>query len=169
MYGVKKMAAWQVDSHLLPTSAILRRYGVVPINISSDDFNSTTWWNTNIDIESLATELSAIMPRLHSWSPNLQMWGEEDGNRVDLALKGGSIAEIFVRIDVRAVSISFLTGVIKLARKADLKFRMSNGRVLSPALRQLMEAIRGSPAFRYVEDPAGYLSMLEQAKHGEFD
>jgi len=161
------MAAWQFDLHLLPTSTIVRRYGVVPIFISSEDFDSTNWWSSNVTVDCLATEFSAILPPLRSWSSNLRMWGEDDGNRVDVGFRDDSITEIFVRVDVRVLSTVFLTGIVKIARQHYLKVRPSNGRLLSPTLRQLMEEIHSSPAFRFVKDPAAYLTALEHATHSE--
>jgi len=161
------MATWQFDLHLLPTDTIVRRYGAVPIFISSEDFDSINWWASDVAADSLAAGLSSILPMLSSWSPDVRIWGENDGNRVDINVRGDSIAGIFVRVDVRAVSTVFLTGIVTLARRHDLKARSSNGRLLSPTLRQLMEAIYSSPAFRFVENPTAYLASLQHVTQSE--
>lgn len=61
----------------------------------------------------------------------------------------------------------FIANVLALARRHGWLLRTEDGRILQPAFAQLLSAIHGSNAFRFVEDPRGFLEALGKAQESE--
>jgi hypothetical protein len=153
------MAAWQFDAHLLPEVAIQRPDGSLPIAIARADINAGDWWKGTKLPADFAERLSSVLPQGSSWSSSLQTWGQEDGDRVDLVWEDDELADIFLRVDVRRVSYDRLDKVLRLAR-AYRWVLWTGGQILRPSLGQLLRAIQRSDAFRFVQDPEGFLLAL---------
>ena len=161
------MATWQFDIHALPSIAVERLCVGTPMSISPGDFNNSEWW-AGIQIPTnFRDDFGKLLPRMSSWSLQLEQWGYEDGNRIDVVWEGAEIVEVFVRLDVRALSSVFLVGTLELARKNRWAFRASNGIVFRPSMARLLAEIHKSDAFRFIEDPCAFLSELEQARRIE--
>ena len=53
--------------------------------------------------------LSALLPARRPWAPELEMWGEEDGNRIDVwTAPRTEGAEALLRIDMRNYDSAWL-------------------------------------------------------------
>jgi hypothetical protein len=154
------MAAWQFDMHLLPAEAARRRYGATPLMIPRSDHDEGDWWKDQERLDNLPSEISKLLPTLSSWSNDLQRWGTEDGDRVDLLCHGRVVVDILVRVDVRDLSHTFVAGVMDMARRHGWCVRLASGRVIAPSTTKVLAAIRDSDAFRFVRDPAGFLALL---------
>jgi hypothetical protein len=135
------MAAWQADFELRPDDRPL-----------PPDYRA---------------RLSALLPAGTSWTPELEMWGEEDGNRIDVwpapRADGG---DALLRIDMRSYDPAWAARALTTIR--DL------GRDLWPAWHdaapvrdpeELELVLRGSPAFRFVEDPEAFLRRVSLGGH----
>lgn len=163
------MATWQFDLHALPSGAVARIYPSTPLMIPRADMDSQVWWKGVATPVNLRTDLAKLLPPLKSWNSNLEQWGHEDGNRVDVMWDSGAIADVFVRVDVRNLSHVFLVKLLELARKNDWLLRTQDERVFRPSLTRLLSAIHKSDAFRFVEDPRAFLDALEKARQSEPD
>jgi hypothetical protein len=124
-------------------------------------------WQATFDFLSTArfpadyrTRLSAILPPLTSWAPDLELWGSEDGHRIDVWIERERPVEGRVRFDVRQLSEPFLLGVAHFAAGAHTGFRAENGLDVSPTLSELVAALEGSRAKRFVQDPDRYFRRL---------
>jgi hypothetical protein len=130
------MAVWQADFELHPEDAPL------PHNYQA--------------------LLDALLPRTTSWAPELQMWGEEDGNRIDVwPATQAEPPQLWLRIDMRTFDPDWGSQVLSTMRAL--------GRELFPVWRgdspvrdpdELVLALRGSPAFRFVEDPNAFMRRV---------
>ena len=127
------MATWQATFQLVPTRGF------------PADYRDT---------------LDQIAPRLRSWSRDIEWWGSEDGDRIDVLLERGWPIEGLIRIDLRGPSAEFIEAVLRFA--ADDGFRLLDEyrREIEPVVSEFMLALRGSRAFRFVEDPIRYLNRL---------
>ena len=79
---------------------------------------------------------------------------------MDILRHKNRIAEVFVRIDVRSLSLPFLTSVTEIARRHQLLLVTEDTHILRPSAKELMAAIRRSRSFAYVRDPDRFLSEL---------
>jgi hypothetical protein len=135
------MAAWQADFELRPTDAIL------PV-----DFRQ---------------RLDLLLPRGRSWSRDLETWGEETGNRIDVWLApDGRGGEAMLRVDMRAYDHAWCTRVFAEVRALGRGFWpvWSDGPMVGNPV-ELGHALRGSPAFRFVEDPHAFLRRASLGGH----
>jgi len=114
-------------------------------------------------------DFARLLPPLKSWSQNLEQWGHEDGNRIDVTWDNETISDVFIRVDVRNLSQVFLVGLLDLARKNAWLLRAQDGRVLRPSLTKLLSAIYKSDTFRFVDDPRAFLEALEKARRSDPD
>ena len=64
------------------------------------------------------------------------------------------------RVDLRRLDAAFIENVLRFAVGAGLRVVDEDGIDIEPALGELMLALRGSRAFRFVEDPVRYLNRL---------
>lgn len=161
------MATWQFDIHALPSAAVARVYGSTPLTISRADFDVQEWWKDVPAPKSFRADLAKLLPPLKSWNSNLEQWGHDDGNRIDVMWSDGAIADIFIRVDVRNLSHVFLVNLLDLVRKNHWLLRTQDERVFPPSLSKLLSSIGKSDAFRFVEDPRAFLDALESARQSE--
>jgi hypothetical protein len=153
------MAAWQFDAHLIPNEAIRVRYGHPPLTISREDFDGYDWWRNKSSSE-VAAGASLLLQPNSSWSEKLRTWGESDGNRIDLVIESGLLQDVFLRIDLRDISYTFLARLLLFVQKNDCLLLTEGGYLLRPSMRLLLEAIRRSKAFRFFSDPEGFFNEL---------
>jgi len=155
------MAIWQFDLELLPTVAIESDPQIVEHSVTDKGIETAIWWANALLPEGVEDHLNSLLPKETSWSANLDQWGAEDGNRIDVFREEGYVESIQVRIDVREPSVSFLEGACKLAELLECKLLvLETSTVLEPNLFSLRRAIDTSRAARYVSDPRGFLAEL---------
>ena len=161
------MASWQFDFHFIPLDVITSHYGATPVVIANEDFERHDWWSGYQSGREIETEITSILPQLESWSSQVERWGSDDGNRVDLVWEATDITGIFVRVDVRQISQQFLTEIVNIARKHHFVIRLNDGRVIRPSVAKLLSATRSSDAFRFCEDPKSFIDSLNTALEDE--
>jgi hypothetical protein len=108
-----------------------------------------------------AMRLDAVAPRSRPLLPQTLTWGTADGNRLDLYLEGGRACEALLRLDLRNWDQSFLIGVLGLVQAWGCTLTTPDGRLVEPVLGEVALAVRGSPAFRFVEDPERFFRRLQ--------
>jgi hypothetical protein len=107
--------------------------------------------------------LGDIAPRIRSWSRDIEWWGSEDGDRIDVLLHRGLPVEGLVRIDLREPDAKFIEEVLRFAADAGFRFRDEYDWDVEPNPTAFALALRRSQAARFVEDPARYLTRLRDA------
>jgi hypothetical protein len=155
------MAIWQFDMHMIPLQSVEDHFGLVPILVSREDFDRYDWWTPG-PAEGIATELSRLLPTTPSWSESVRIWGEMDGNRVDMVSEGSDLLDVFVRVDARVISYQFLSQLCDLAQKYDCLLLTEGGYVIRPSLSKMLASIARSNAFKFVSDPDGFIRELSR-------
>lgn len=158
------MATWQFDFHLIPRKKLLALFGEMPSSLDEETFNTVEWWKDSplpADYENI---IASFLPGGKSWSPNLRMWGEEDGNRMDIFNDVGYMDSIFVRVDVRTHNDQFLEGIIKFADYIDAVIVTEEDRVIEPRLNALVIQILESNAYRFVKDPQEFFESIRKGE-----
>jgi hypothetical protein len=159
------VAVWQFDFHLIPASSVSRRFRVVPLTISMDEYDRVDWWDEVDLVRDLRADFSSILAPLRSWRPQLEMWGEDDGNRIDVSFEGDQIASVFGRIDVRDLSLVFLNSLVAIARRRDLIMLTEDRHLLSSmTVKAVLSAIHRSSSFAFVSDPEEFLRRLAESE-----
>jgi hypothetical protein len=157
------MATWQFDFHVVPEGGVANFFGTTPLVIDAEAFVDHNWWAEYRSLAELETDISSVAPRLTSWSSEIERWGTEDGDRIDVVRSGAEVCDVLVRVDARRISQTFLADIVKLARKHHLLLRLSDGRIVKPSIGKLLSEIRLSSAFRFCEDPRVFLESLDAA------
>jgi hypothetical protein len=78
------MAVWQFDLLLISRGSLISLFGVVPPLLEEIDLEKVESWKVvllDINCEELFSSFVSVD---ESWSPEIQMWGEENGNRVEV-------------------------------------------------------------------------------------
>jgi hypothetical protein len=132
------MAIWQFDLTLVPT--------------------------TECDLRLIRPELDALLPPGRSRAKDLLIWGNEAGNCIK-HFEDDSPPELWVRLDARTPLKQLVTDLIAFAGRHHFRaIVMSTREELPLTLQAFATAIGHSDAFRFVQDPRGFLEHL--AEHG---
>ena len=54
-----------------------------------------------------------------SWSNDIKVWGDEQGDYISLMFERGQVVELEARVDVRALSKDFVENLCRFARTCD--------------------------------------------------
>jgi len=108
-----------------------------------------------------AVRLDAVAPRSRPLLPGTAPWGSDDGNRLDVYIDEGQPTEGQLRLDLRNWDERFVEPVLELLRDWGSTLAGPGGRAVEPVLGEVALAARGSPAFRFVEDPEMFFRRLE--------
>ncbi len=154
------MATWQYYLHLIPRPALIGLFGSVPKYLDSDTFNDTDWWS-EYSCSDYEAALGSLLKESGSWSETIGNWGDDDGNFISVILEDGRVAEIGVRLDVRALDPNFVKGLCKFSRQCDCLFFTEDLKLMEPAPRLLLDEIVRSDAFAFVSDPVGFLKKRQ--------
>jgi hypothetical protein len=155
--GERLMAVWQFDVYLVPRrkiSGVIESQGQ---RIHEEQFDATSWWAGNDLPPGYRELLAALLPRAASWSPAVELWGEEAGNRIDIARDAEALDEVRARLDVRQLDTGFVEGLARFAATADCCFITEEFEVIPPDAGALLKEAKNSSAYRFVLDPQAFL------------
>jgi hypothetical protein len=147
------MAIWQVEFAIVPRRALATKTRVPLPKVMETD-----WWGTESLLPGYAQQLAAIAPLGSSSAAELQTWGEEDGNRVDVWSENGRATRMTARIDVRRLDSRFGAMLLQFARTAKAVLVRRDGLVVEPNVGAFGVALRTSDAWKYATDPAAFFA-----------
>lgn len=147
------MAVWQVEFAVVPRRALTRTPRVPASQVLDTD-----WWSSERLPSGYAQQLAAIARAGSSEKAEVQTWGEEDGNRVDVWFEDGRAARMIARVDVRRLDAKFGAMLLQFARIADAVFVRRDGLVVEPLVGAFGAALRTSSAWQHATDPAAQIA-----------
>ena len=147
------MAAWQVEFSVVPRRAIASA-GAAALRSSAD----ADWWAAESLPSDYQGKLAAVSSLASSSSADVQSWGPEDGNRLDVWLVDGRATKVSARVDVRKLDAKFGAMLLQFARTADAVLVRSDGLVVEPLVGAFAASLRGSAAWRFANDPAAHFA-----------
>ena len=147
------MAVWQVDFAIVPRRALVTN----PRALASDILDAD-WWSAERLPSGFTQQLAAIGPGGSSETSERQRWGDEDGNHIEVSYRNGRATRMTARVDVRRLDAKFGAMLLQFARVAGAVFVRADGLVVEPQVGAFGAALRSSPAWQYVVDPATFLS-----------
>ena len=156
-------AAWQVEFSVIPRRA-LASAGAAALRSSAD----ANWWAAESLPSDYQGKLAAVASPASSSSADVQSWGPEDGNRLDVWLVDGRATKVSARVDVRKLDAKFGAMLLQFARTADAVLVRSDGLVVEPLVGAFAASLRSSAAWRFANDPAAHFaSYLDPAADDE--
>jgi len=127
------MAVWQARFELIPTERLPADY---------------------------REQLQEIVPQITAWTADLEWWGHEDGDRIDVWSTDGRPTEATVRVDLRSPGEAFVFAIVRFAARAGLSFRAESGAEVPARLADMAAALEGSRAARFIASPVQYFSQV---------
>ena len=157
------MATWQATVDLVPRARAVA-LTAEPLTGKffewEPDLADVDWWVSDQPPRWLAERLDALASRAVSWAADLEMWGNADGNRIDVWRDAGHVDSISVRFDMRAPDEGFVLGVAALARDLGCLFYSQEHMLVDATPDALATLLRQSPALRFVRDPLAFLQRV---------
>ncbi len=153
------MAIWQVEFAIVPRRALATTPRVALAQVVDTD-----WWSNERLPSGYSQQLAAIAPPGSSSAAELQTWGAEDGNRVDVWSENGKARRMTARVDVRRLDARFGALLLQFARIADAVLIRRDGLVVEPIVGAFGAALRTSEAWQYATDPAAFLASYSEAE-----
>jgi hypothetical protein len=156
------MAVWQVDFAIVPRRALVTAPRAPLSRILDAD-----WWTNERLPPGWSQQLAAIAPAGPSRATELQTWGEQNGNRVDVWFESGRAARMIARVDVRNLDTKFGAMLLQFARLADAVLVRGDGLIVEPSVGAFGAALRTSAAWQYASDPAAHLASYSEPEDDE--
>lgn len=150
------MALWQVDFALVPRRALESARA----ELRSADVMDVDWWGDAMLPSKYAARIAQFAAPAKSWADDLQTWGKDDGDRIDVWSDDGSPRQVHVRVDVRKLDAKFAAGLLGFARAAGAVLIRDDGWVVEPTVNGLSTAIKTSKAWQLQENPGGSIQAL---------
>ena len=151
------MAVWQVDFHIVP------RRAVAAADLTPAVLNDTDWWATAAFPSDYQRRLAGVATPARSPSTDLETWGPDDGNRVDVWSAGGRVSRAMARVDVRRLDSKFGAALLTFVRAAGAVLIRSDGLIVEPIIGAYAGALRNSEAWRFASDAATFLASHSAA------
>jgi hypothetical protein len=142
------MAAWQVELYIIPKISLASAPNPLPI----DMLETVAWWAGTTLPPDYRARFNAMTSPAQSPSPDLETWGAEDSNRIEVQLANGRPIRVQARVDVRRPDAKFAAGVITFARVTGAALVRANGSAVEATAGGFGLALRESAAWRYVQD-----------------
>src|SRR3954451_3483077 len=129
------MAIWQFKFDLLPESGFKRLHGGLLPNLSfarspagprlvREAQEEVNYW-AGSDPFSLIPDIQTLLPERKSWSEDARMFGNEEGDAVEVWAD-----LVFCAADMRAISKEFLDGILETAIKNELLLVLNENAVV---------------------------------------
>lgn len=147
------MAVWQVEFAIVPRRALATKP-----RVALPEIMTTDWWSAERLPSGYSQQLAALAAPGASAATEHQMWGEGDGNRVDVWSEKGRAMRMTTRVDVRRLDAKFGAMLLQFARLADAVLIRSDGFVVEPLVGAFGGALRTSEAWKYANDPAAHFA-----------
>ncbi len=154
------MAIYQFVIELIPSSWVVNKKHNVEELYDENDFYdlSITWKHYQLSVE-LKLLLSEILPQGNSWNKNLQLWGDEEHNDIQVRLRDDTIEAIKIRLDLRNNIENLKAKVVDLAKRLNCQlFFPDERKIVNADIDNLNRAIANSNAAKFVDDPKKILS-----------
>jgi hypothetical protein len=156
------MAAWQVDFSIVPRRALVAaQLAGQPVKADAH------WWTGDGPPPNYQGQLAGVASRAASRSSDLQTWGTEDGNRVDVWSVDGRVTTITARVDVRRLDSKFGAMLLHFARIANAVLVRRDGLIVEPLVGAFAAALRSSEAWQFANDPAAHLARYAEQETDE--
>lgn len=161
------MAIWQISFLLVPDTVAgdasqmnkdtFRRYNdgeiVMPYILPAD----------------FETRIGEILPKKVSWSPNLEIWGDESSDDIQIWGEKGTVSSIDFRADIRKIDDALLIDILELAKRVSCVWvERRYLTICRMDQHQFRALIAGHPHKRALADPVAWLPLLaEESKRNE--
>ena len=104
--------------------------------------------------------LAQLLPPAKSWSTQLEVWGTEAGDRIDVFSEDNVPVEMFARFDLRAWNAPLYERFLAFVSAVGARLQSDTGMAISVTPDPFRQALLGSRAAAFVRDPEAYIRDL---------
>ncbi|MDM5180818.1 hypothetical protein PO883_26915 [Massilia sp. DJPM01] len=168
------MAAWQFAFVVIPVAGIIRAHGrmveVLPeyaarvddASVDADQVFPNYW--EGFDNTAMQVVAASVLPVATSWCDEAAMYGNSETD--DIEIWEDSVR---VRLDCGNLNFALLAAVLNAVRAANCCVVLcAGGRIISPVLQLVTDALHASAATRFVNDPGGFVDARGAQLQGRF-
>ena len=163
------MALWQVSFLFLPKSLVgdvdeVPEKTLLALDDEVGGFSPT--FHLPADYEA---QLAQLLPLGKGWAAEMEVWGHEQSDDIQIWRDAGKVASISVRIDVRKLDDVLLSDLLALAERwGGVLVEKRYHKVCRMGLQQFRGLIAGHPHSRAMKDPTAWLPVLvDEVKRSE--
>ncbi|MES2325128.1 MAG: hypothetical protein V4633_22970 [Pseudomonadota bacterium] len=162
------MAVWQFKFTVIPLAGILRVHGGMvdvlpefaarlPDALFDEEEVFPNYWE-GIDQTPMHTLAKSVLPLAQSWSYEATMYGNTKTD--DIQIWEDSVN---VRLDCRNLNVALLAAVVFAASEQNCCLVLcEKGRIISPVLDLVLDAVYASSASRFVKNARAFLESNER-------
>lgn len=155
------MSTWQFSVYLIPYSWAKEHEFDSKSLFDQEGFTTESVWKSVQLDNDFQERIEKVLPKAKSWSDKLLLWGDPEKNDIQIWFKERIEEGVLVRIDLRRDQMVFIREIVQLAQDLDCAFFFPELRVISESTEtKIVEAIRKSAPFKFVQDPHGFLENL---------
>ena len=105
--------------------------------------------------------LSSFAQAGSSWCEDIELWGDMEGDRVEVCRDKGKVDTVYIRVNAANLDTSFISGVSNFAQACDCLIFTEDKEIIEPNPELLGKAVLQSNAARFVSSPREFLRNLE--------
>jgi hypothetical protein len=125
-------------------------------------------WQTDFRFRVAADDLpddykarfGAVLPVNPSWSPDIELRGTEQSDRIEVTRDLGAPPEVFCRLDLREWKPGLYGRFIECLGRIGGRLETASGETVPLEQAAFERVLRSSSAARFVENPRGFLDTL---------
>ena len=119
-----------------------------------------SWEGYNVKTTSL-TEIEKIFPIYKSWNDSIIQYGDKDSTNIKFYYEDEILSEVFCSIDVRSLDIKQIKSIIEFINSNNSVIFI-NDKFFNASVANFRELIKNSQAFKYCENPIGFIQQLDK-------
>ena len=150
------MALWQFTFRVVPKKVFLRSQGVIPSNVSHEQFLDLPTWEIREYEASLLELLNSFFLKDESQTGYRTSWGKPDETTLYFSYDENNMVDFTIRLDLRSVTKEIIEEVCSIGTILDAVIVTETGSVITLNKKRLVEEIKLSKAFKFISDPRGF-------------
>jgi phosphotransacetylase len=147
------MALWQTGFMMVPKDELHSNNNIECVDISS------LWSGYNIKKESI-DEVEKILKRTKGWSEDIVQLGDVSGTVIEIFYAENMIDEVTCRLDLRNINTKIIDSILNFMSTNNVAIIADNKVYLEPNRESILEIIKKSDAYRFIENPQKFLEGI---------
>jgi hypothetical protein len=139
------MAIWHFQFFIVPANA------APPIE-TTDGIDSSASWGDATE-PSWPSITGGDLQQVSSWSPDVELWGDEKTIQIYIVRMADKIVDCFVRVDVRSDPTELLSKLLFRLKDAGLSLAFPPDEPVAPSLTDVLERLKHSKPYRLFHGP----------------
>jgi len=141
------MALWQYTFYILPKESVQNLSSDFQFIKDDDGFDDAYYWKHQQIDKSFFNDITNVLPKGRSWSKNIDLYGNQESNCVEVLSKMNQIISVSMRIDFTSNYENILMQLIEFFISNGLLIIDEELNLLPNNLLTIQERINSSPQY----------------------